>query len=412
MARRLTEQTCLDGSESQALLPQAAPYLRSKLQANTLIWSLVLAASGLALVGWVFYGPRVLLLVMTGLAVAALAEGLCAWATGRYSSSGLAHSLAMGLLVVLMLPVGATCYAGLVAAALATAIAVGIGKWLMGGLGHYPWHPAVVGVIVLFMLWPGAVTPERCPVLSPGHLVSGNGLELAPLEDAPALLDWSHAVPAHEAIGFALPRVEKALHLAAISPALARSSAAARNAANGAAAPAIPTGPLATTVRDLLPSGWDMLIGATAAPIGQGSTLALVAAGLLLIWRGYLRWAVPLGALAGAFAAAAILPAGEAGWLPVRYLAGGEPIGLIWTGCQVLLGSTLFAAVMLAGETVTSPMTSRGQAVYGFGVGVLTVALRWGPVALLAGCWAVLAMNTLVPLIDRLDRRWRLLRGR
>jgi electron transport complex protein RnfD len=84
---------------------------------------------------------------------------------------------------------------------------------------------------------------------------------------------------------------------------------------------------------------------------------------------------------------------------------------MIWAGYQVLLGTTLFAAVILAGEMVTSPLTRRGQVVYGLGVGVLTVALRWWPMALLSGCWAVLAMNTLVPVIDWLDRRCRIGRG-
>ena len=63
----------------RALVPQAAPYLRASLQAKGLIWSLVAAAAGLAMVGWVFYGPRVPLLAITGLAVAATTEGLCAW---------------------------------------------------------------------------------------------------------------------------------------------------------------------------------------------------------------------------------------------------------------------------------------------------------------------------------------------
>jgi Na+-translocating ferredoxin:NAD+ oxidoreductase subunit D len=400
--------------ESQALSPQAAPYLRARLRVGELNAALVAAALGLLLVGWVFYGPRVLLLAVAGLGTAALTEGLCGWAAGRHSSGGLVHSLAMGLLVVLMLPAGSTWYAGLAAVVVAVVIAVAVGKWLMGGLGHYPWHPAVVGVVVLFMLWPEAVTPQYWPLLGRGYVLAGNGFDLSGLEDVPVVLDWAQAVPAHQAIGFALPRAERALHRAAIGlpPTPGSQEPVASAVGRGTDAAIVPAGPVVTTVRDLLPSAWDMITGATAAPIGQGSTLMLIAAGFLLIWRGYLVWAVPLGGLAGAFAAAAILPAGEAGWLPIRYVAAGEPIGWIWTGCQVLLGSTLFAVILLAGETVTSPMTRRGQAVYGFGVGMLTVALRWTPVALLAGCWAVLAMNTVVPLIDWSDRRWRLLRGR
>jgi Na+-translocating ferredoxin:NAD+ oxidoreductase RnfD subunit len=230
------------------------------------------------------------------------------------------------------------------------------------------------------------------------------------LQGVPAVLDWSRASPSGGAIGFALPRTETILNRAVAGPPNVFNGGFGGAASQGRGA-SHPAGPLTTAVRDLLPGTWDMLIGAIAAPIGQGSTLAIIAAGMLLIWRGYLRWALVLAALAGATAAAAVLPAGEAGWLPIRYTAEGQPVGLIWVSVQVLLGSTLFA-VLLGGETVTSPRTNRGQAVYGFGVGALTVALRWWPVALLSGCWAVLAMNTLVPLIDRFDRRWRLIRGR
>lgn len=410
MNRPLTSPDLDAGREPLVLLPQAAPHTRATLRTTGLMWTLAAVAAGVATVGWVFYGPMVLLQAAAGLGAAALAEWLCGWVTDRSTPGSLAHSLAMGLIVVLMMPAGPAWWPAATATAIAAAAGVGIGKWLMGGLGHYPWHPAAVGIIVLYMLWPAAVAPQRWPLLAREHVLGGNGLQLEPLQDVPAVLDWPRAVPAHERVGFALPRVETVLHRAATEPAaLARGgSGVARPGSQGAS-----TGqPVTLAVRDLLPGGWDMLIGATAAPIGQGSTLALVAAGLVLIWRGYLRWAVPLGAIAGAIVAAAVLPAGEAGWLPILYRAGGHPVGAIWTMYQVLIGSTLFAAVLLAGETVTSPLTNRGQVVYGMGVGALTVGLRWWPMALLSGCWAVLAMNTLVPVIDWLDRRWRIFRGR
>ncbi len=398
-------------SEPLVLSPQAAPHLRAVLQTTGLMWTLGVVAAGLALVGWTLYGPMVLLQAAAGLGAAALAEWLCSWVTDRWSLASLAHSLAMGMIVVLMMPAGPTWLAAATATAIGAAAAVGVGKWLMGGLGHYPWHPAAVGIVVLYMFWPGAVTPRRWPLLASEHVLGGNGLELGPLWEVPAVLDWSRAVPANERVGFASPRAEMTLHQVAAHSAESVSGdmgGAATTGKNGTS----DAQPMATAVRDLLPGTWDMLMGAIPAPIGQGSTLALVAAGLVLIWRGYLRWAVPLGAIAGAAAAAAILPAGEAGWLPILYRAGGEPVGAIWMMYQVMIGSTLFAAVVLAGETVTSPMTNSGQVVYGFGVGVLTVGLRWWPMVMLSGCWAVLAMNTLVPVIDWLDRRWRILRGR
>lgn len=294
------------------------------------------------------------------------------------------HSLAMGLIVGLMLPATAPWYV----AAAGAILAVSIGKWLMGGLGHYPWNPAALALIGLYLLWPEYVTPQRWPLLSRDNLCIGNNLQLDPLEDSQVLQDWATAEPPGKAIGFATRRADAVLQ---------QVSATADLPAHI---------PVEVAVRDLLPSWWDVLIGAVGGPIGEGSALAILLVGFGLIWRGYLRWALPIAVLCGAFAAGAVLPLAGVGWLPIRCVADGAPVGLAWVGYQVLLGPTLFAAVMLAGETVTSPMARRGQIVYGLGVGALTVALRWWPVAMLSGCWAVLAMNTLVPLIDRLDRRW------
>ncbi len=389
-----------------ALEAAAAPLWRARLRAHMLMWNLAAAATGLLLVGWVFYGPRVLWLGLIGAAAAMLTERACGWVTQRSSASSFAHSLAMGLIVVLMLPATVPWYA----AAVGAAAAVGVGKWLMGGLGHYPWHPAAVGVLLLFAMHPDTVAPQRWPLLSPEHVTSG-GLSAQSLKPAAALPDWSRAHLPAGATGFALPRPETVLHQAATAkPEPAEEADASGTAADDPARAidaAPPTGPMTAAVRDLLPGSWDLLIGAAPAAIGQGSVLALAAAGLLLIWRGYLRWVLPLAVLAGATLAAAVMPAGEAGWFPIRFVAGGEPVGLIWVGYQVFVGSTLFVAVILAGETVTSPLTYRGQILYGLGVGALTVGLRWLPVAMLAGYWAVVAMNMTVPMIDRLERRWR-----
>lgn len=58
-------------------------------------------------------------------------------------------------------------------------------------------------------------------------------------------------------------------------------------------------------------------------------------------------------------------------------------------------------ALFMATDMVTSPMTLKGQAVFGIGCGVVTMIIR-----LFAGypegvSLAILLMNALVPLIDR-----------
>jgi len=388
--RRAASEEGADG-----LVTGVGPHVRALERTGSLMQTLLACTAALAFVGWAFYGPRVLWLALVGIATSALTEWACCWLTERRSAGGFAHSLAMGLLVVLMLPATAPWYV----AAVGAALAVGVGKWLMGGLGHYPWHPAVVARAAVQMLWPALALPERWPLLAPRHVFTGEGFALRALEPTTSLGSWMSAEPAGQTIGFAmLDRPDGVLH------------EVAQGTLSG------PGGPMVTALRDLLPSWWDMLIGAVPGNIGEGAVLILAAVGLILVWRGYLRWGLPVAVLVGAASAAAILPVGGttamSGWLPIRHFFDGIPVGLMWVGYHVFAGPTLFAAVVLAGETVTSPVTGRAQTVYGFGVGVLTVALRWWPVALTSAYWAVLAMNTLTPAIDAADRRLRLQRGR
>jgi Na+-translocating ferredoxin:NAD+ oxidoreductase subunit D len=63
-------------------------------------------------------------------------------------------------------------------------------------------------------------------------------------------------------------------------------------------------------------------------------------------------------------------------------------------------GSAMFCAFFIATDYVTSPVTGRGKAIYGIGIGALIFVIRtWG--AFPEGvAFAVLLMNACTPLID------------
>ena len=67
---------------------------------------------------------------------------------------------------------------------------------------------------------------------------------------------------------------------------------------------------------------------------------------------------------------------------------------------ELLSGGLLLGAIFMATDYVTSPMSSKGQLVYGVAIGVLTVVIRtWG--AYPEGMsFAILIMNAFVPLIN------------
>ena len=79
-------------------------------------------------------------------------------------------------------------------------------------------------------------------------------------------------------------------------------------------------------------------------------------------------------------------------------LAGEDPI------FHLLAGSVLFAAVYMATDMVTSPITKPGRWIFGVGVAVIIMLIRiWGgyPEGV---TFAILLMNAATPLINRWTR--------
>ncbi len=62
----------------------------------------------------------------------------------------------------------------------------------------------------------------------------------------------------------------------------------------------------------------------------------------------------------------------------------------------------MLAALFMATDYVTSPLTAKGKLLYGFGCGVLTVFLRFFGSYAEGVSFAVLIMNLLVYYIDKI----------
>lgn len=132
-----------------------------------------------------------------------------------------------------------------------------------------------------------------------------------------------------------------------------------------------------------------MFFGTRSGSMGETSALLLILGGIFLIYRGYINWQVPVfmigtvGLLTFAFG-------GKAG------LFTGDPI------LHMMSGGLILGAFYMATDMVTIPITIKGQILFAVGAGTLTVLIR-----LLGGypegvCYAILLMNCVTPLIDRL----------
>ena len=68
---------------------------------------------------------------------------------------------------------------------------------------------------------------------------------------------------------------------------------------------------------------------------------------------------------------------------------------------HVISGALLFGAFFIATDPVTSPVTASGKFMFGVGIGLLVVLIRLFSNYPEGVMFAVLLMNTAVPLINR-----------
>lgn len=132
----------------------------------------------------------------------------------------------------------------------------------------------------------------------------------------------------------------------------------------------------------------DMLAGFKGGSFGEVSAAALLLGGVYLLIRRVISWHIPVAVLGSMAVFTGIL-----WWIdPDAYMS---PL------FHILAGGAVLGAVYMATDYSTSPMTKKGMAIFGIGIGVITVLIRnWG--AYPEGMsFAILIMNAFVPLIDK-----------
>lgn len=133
---------------------------------------------------------------------------------------------------------------------------------------------------------------------------------------------------------------------------------------------------------------WDLLMGNRGGSLGEVCILVLVIGAIYLLRKGVISWHIPVSFIATVAFMSWIFGSRQ-GFFHGDWLF------------YVLSGGLVLGAVYMATDYVTSPITKKGQIVFGAGCGLLTSVIRlWGgyPEGV---CYAILIMNSFVPLIDR-----------
>lgn len=215
-------------------------------------------------------------------------------------------------------------------------VAIGIGKMTFGGLGCNPFNPALVGRCFLLVSFPAQMTSWP---------VAGQ--------------QWHY-----------MDAVTEATPLSIMKEAAKTGDA---------------------TVLEKLPDSLSMILGNNGAAFGGGSigevcALALLAGLAYMLWRNIITWHIPISILLTIFAFSGILHIVDSSYA--------DPMTVLFSG-GVMLG-----AIFMATDYVTSPMTHKGQIIYGVSIAVLTIVIRnWG--AYPEGMsFAIPVMNAFTPLIN------------
>lgn len=122
-------------------------------------------------------------------------------------------------------------------------------------------------------------------------------------------------------------------------------------------------------------------IGRMGGCLGETSVLAILLGGLYLIYKKQIDWKVPTIMIGTVFIASLI--------------AGANPF------LHIFSGGLFLGAFFMATDMVTSPHTTKGRAIFAFGIGILVSLIRFKGGYPEGVAYSILIMNGFVPLINR-----------
>lgn len=137
---------------------------------------------------------------------------------------------------------------------------------------------------------------------------------------------------------------------------------------------------------------FDMFIGNPGQHFGAGclgevSAAALIIGLIFMLSRKIITWHIPVSIIGTVFVFSGIL-----------YLV--NPESYVSPVYELLTGGLMLGAIFMATDYVTSPMSAKGQIVYGVAIGFLTVVIRNYGAYPEGMSFAILIMNAFTPLIN------------
>lgn len=131
----------------------------------------------------------------------------------------------------------------------------------------------------------------------------------------------------------------------------------------------------------------EMFLGQIGGSLGEVSALMLIIGGVYLICRKVINWHTPVAYI------------GTVAVLTFLFPKAGS--SLEWMLYSIFGGGLMLGAFFMATDYATSPVTKKGQLIFGVGCGLFTVLIRYFGSYNEGVCYSIMVMNLFVALIDK-----------
>ena len=337
----------------------SSPHLRDPESTPRIMWSVIAALTPAGVWGVYLFGWAALYVIALCVVTSVLTEAIVQKLRGVPVTVSDGSAALTGLLLAYCLPSHTVADDGSLqllawyVPITGSIVAIAIAKQCFGGLGHNIWNPALVGRAFVQLSFGSNVSPARWP--------------------------WP--------VGGATDAVTRATALS--------TDAAGYNLG-------------------------DLFFGNCPGCIGEVSAFLLLVGAAYLIAKKYVNWRLPLAYVVTLVAFATLFAWSEqperTPWVndfarTFAALRGGEvdfgaflPQWMIFGAKEIFAGGLILGAFYMATDMVTSPLSSKGQAVFGIGCGILTALIRFYAGYPEGVCYSILLMNTARPYVDRYTR--------
>lgn len=330
--------------------PLSGPHTHGAESVTKIMWLVLLALVPATLFGFYLFGWPAFNLWLITIVTAIAAEAACLWVMKKpimpFITDG--SAILTAWLLAMTLPPWAPWWIGVIGSLMAIVVA----KQIFGGLGQNIFNPAMLARVALLIAFPVEMTSwvNPTPFLSNTAPDFLQGLEVT-------------------FQGYSIDAISSASSLGHVKTELS-----------------LGLKPL-TEILDSTYNNQSLALGFVNGSMGETSAILILMGGLFLMYRKIITWHIPVSMMASVALLAAITHAVAPEHYPDMIF-------------HLTSGGLVLGAFFIATDMVTSPNTMNGRLLFGAGCGVLVFVIRtWGgyPEGI---AFAVMLMNSLVPLIN------------